>query len=474
MEEGKCFIGLEIGSSKIAAVAGLQENKKIKILGFSEKQISPADDIMKFGVIENGEVTSGIISEVLDEIVTNFEKSGFEFDIDSVNINITNLSIKSHQKGTNVVSSGGVNKISQGDVNRLVNDANNAFKPHPGHTVIHSLPKDFYVNDEKTNGTLAGKYGNQLKGDFTFITSKTESLENLMECVNHIPAKGAAKGFMKIDNIYLNTVADSYALLNNAIDDTEIRRDGVAIVNIGADFTQVSVFHNNSLRYQSVIPIAGNTINLDLMKAFNIKFEEAEILKKVAGGFPPVLYEESPVVVIEKMYGMQAQEIFLKNALTIVESRLKEIAVIVRAEIAKSGYKNQLLNGIILTGGTSNFSFIQSLFDHVSKDLNVRVSTYNKAIDFNNFDTLKNARYSTLLGLVVAPAFDFDKRIDNRILTPKSIQFKTSPPVAPIKVPTIEVDEEHEEKSGGIFAKLGEMFKKSAIDLNDDYNSRPK
>ncbi|MCD8539320.1 MAG: hypothetical protein LRY55_05835, partial [Leadbetterella sp.] len=67
MEEGKCFIGLEVGSSKIAAVVGLQQQKKIKVIGFSEQQVTPGDEVLKFGNVENAQVTSDFIHKVLED-----------------------------------------------------------------------------------------------------------------------------------------------------------------------------------------------------------------------------------------------------------------------------------------------------------------------------------------------------------------------------------------------------------------------
>jgi cell division protein FtsA len=467
MEEGKCFIGLEIGSSKIAAVAGFQENNTIKILSFSEKKISPSDEVLRFGVVENGSITSEYISAVLDDIVADFEKTDFDFDLDSVNINIINTSINSHTKNSRVVGSGGVNRIRQEDVDRLLDDTVNAFKVPAGEVALHCLPRDFYVNEEKTSGTLVGKFGNQLNGDFTFLTTKSENVSNLLECVNHVKAKGGAKGYLKAENIYLNAIADSCSLLNNSSEEPNPKKEGVAIVNIGAEFTEVSVFQNNSLRYHSISPMAGNNINEDLMKAFSISFEEAEMLKMVCGSIPTVVYEKSPVVVIEKKYGMTPTEIFLKNAVNVAEARLKEIAIMVRAELHKSGFKSHLLNGIVLTGGTSNFISIKEIFHHVSSELNVRSAVFNKSINFNGFGKLKNPKYSTLLGLVMAPAFDFDKRVGNRILTPSPIINKNPLPRE------LEVTNDlpnTEEKGGSIWDKIGDVFRKNNSDLNDNYN----
>jgi|GEM_PF-726315 len=465
MEEGKCFIGLEIGSSKIAAVVGLQQQKKIKVIGFSERQISPTDEVLRFGNVENAQITSEFIGEVLDDLAGDFERSDYEFQLNTVNINITNLSLNTHSKNTRVVTSGGMNRILQDDVNRLTDDANRSFKAPAGHTVLHSLPKDFYVGDEKASGTIVGKIGNMLSGDFNFITTKSDNLHYLLECVNQVPAKGTTSGFLNVENVILNTIADSCALLNNSSEEPETKRDGVAIVNIGAEMTQISVYHGNSLRYQSAIPIAGNSINHDLEKAFGITFQEAELLKKVCGSIPPSVTEESPVIVIERKFGMPAKEVYLKNAVTVAEWRLREIATLVSAELQRSGYKGHLLNGIVLTGGTSLYVNIAGIFAQVCKNVIVRPTLFNTAIDFNGFDKLRNPKYSTLLGLITAPAFPFDRRIDNRILTPRPI-VNMHPRPEKEAAPSAEPDK----ATGSIFSFMGGIFRKPTNDLNDEYN----
>ncbi len=463
MEEGKCFIGLEIGSSKIAAVVGLQQQRKIKVIGFSEKRVDPNDEVLKFGNIVNAQMTSEYIGAVLDELARQIaeQESDYEFELNTVNINISNLSLTTHSKHTKVVTSGGMNRIQQEDVNRLVDDANRSFKAPPGHTVIHSLPKDFYVGEDKALSTIVGKIGNTLSGDFSFITTKSDNLDHLLECVNQVPAKGSS-GYLDVENILLNTIADSCALLNNSSEEPETKRDGVAIVNIGAEMTEVSVYHSNSLRYQAVIPVAGNSINADLQKAFTLTFHDAELLKKVCGSIS--VTEESPIVIIEGKLGLPAKEVYLRNAMTVAELRLREIAALVSAELTRSGYKAHLLNGIILTGGTSLYGNISTLFAEVCKNVIVRPTLFNTAIDFTGFEHLRNPRYSTLLGLIVAPAFPFDRRADNRILTPRTVVNKHPQPKE------AKPDTEREEK-GSWFSGLGKsIFRKPTNDLNDGYN----
>lgn len=161
---------------------------------------------------------------------------------------------------------------------------------------------------------------------------------------------------------------------------------------------------------------------------------------------------------------MPAKEVYLKNAMIVAEMRLREIAALVSAELTRSGYKAHLRNGIILTGGTALYGNISGIFSEVCKGVILRPTLFNSAIDFTGFEHLRSPRYSTLLGLVTAPAFPFDRRVDNnRILTPRPIENMYPQPEKDTPAP-------EKEKKGGWLGGLGSIFGKPTNDLNDVYN----
>jgi cell division protein FtsA len=411
MEEENLVVGVDIGTSKISAAAGyLQKDGIIMLSGFVEKTVKPNDEVLKNGEIENAQRTIELIDEVLEELADNLT-----LNLEAVNINISNADIQGIYHKGKVTKSGENKQIQQADVDKLLDDVKLTFKPQPGRTILHCLPQDFFVNDIKAGEKIVGKFGVQIGGDFYFLTSKTESLENLYYTIKNVKAKtDAAKSSpIQIDNVILSSVADSLALLDNSIDD---KRNGVAIVNIGAELTEIGIYQKNSLRYFKAIPLAGNAITQDLCEAFNINFDDAEFLKKIAGNIPSNSVNETEVAVINRLEGLAPVEIILKNASLVVEWRLKEIAAIIKSELARSGYDNTLTNGIILTGGTSSMGVIKDIFADVCKVKSVRKAKINSRVNFNGFEFLNKPKYSTVLGLLLSSYIDFDTRLDNRIL----------------------------------------------------------
>lgn len=92
MEEDNLVVGLDIGTSKISAVAGsLQKDGSIKINGFVERSVVPKDEVLRNGEIENAHRTIEIIDEVLEELSDNLT-----INLESVNVNISNPEISGH------------------------------------------------------------------------------------------------------------------------------------------------------------------------------------------------------------------------------------------------------------------------------------------------------------------------------------------------------------------------------------------
>lgn len=411
MEEENYVVGLDIGASKVSAAVGeIQSDGSLKIVGFHEKSVFPEDEAIKNGEIENAKRTTELIDEVLQELSDNLD-----FNLESVNVNYANPDISGHSHKGKVTKSGDNKQIQQADVDKLINDVRVTFKAQPGRVVLHCMPQDFYVNDVKAGEKVVGKFGVQIGGDFYFLTSKNESLSNYYYTLKNVtPKSNAAKlPHIEVDNLLLSPVADAFSVLDHTIDD---KRNGVAIVNVGADLTEICIFHKNGLRYFKAIPIAGNHITQDLRDAFHINYEEAEVLKKICGNLPSASISENEVAVIERKNDLASIEVLLKNASLVVEWRLKEIAAIIKSEITRSGFDGLLTNGIILTGGTASMGIAKDVFVEVCKIKSVRRAKISSKIDLNGFEMLRRPKYSTLLGLLLASNQEFDSRMSNHIL----------------------------------------------------------
>jgi type IV pilus assembly protein PilM len=77
---------------------------------------------------------------------------------------------------------------------------------------------------------------------------------------------------------------DAFALQNAyEANRTEPSEETVALINLGASLTTINILEGNNTRFTRDIPVAGNDFTREIQKEFNLKFSEAEELKKSHG-----------------------------------------------------------------------------------------------------------------------------------------------------------------------------------------------
>ncbi len=77
---------------------------------------------------------------------------------------------------------------------------------------------------------------------------------------------------------------DAFALQNAyEINRLEPNEETVALINMGASLTTINILEGKNTRFTRDIPVAGNDFTREIQKEFNLKFSEAEELKKSHG-----------------------------------------------------------------------------------------------------------------------------------------------------------------------------------------------
>jgi type IV pilus assembly protein PilM len=112
----------------------------------------------------------------------------------------------------------------------------------------------------------------QRKLDVLLIASKVEVVDQHLSLL-----KSSGLTPMIID-------VDAFALQNAyEINRLESSEETVALVNMGASLTNINILEGSNTRFTRDIPVAGNELTEEIQKEFNLKFSEAEELKKSHG-----------------------------------------------------------------------------------------------------------------------------------------------------------------------------------------------
>lgn len=394
--DDKFVVGLDIGSTKVCAVAGrVVRNKKdqetLEILGVGETQLT--DGVAK-GSVVNVNNTVSAIKRAITEAANQSNA-----DIQLVNVSFSGSHVLSVKASGNITRSSSGDEVQIEDIDHLVSDMYRNRSSIPADKeIVHALPMDFMVDNETNVQQPVGRNGVKLGADFQLITAQSNATRNVRKCIT--------RNNLQQDTMMLSALASGLAVLTD-----EEKYAGVAIVDIGGGTTEMAIYYRNILRHVAVFPWAGNSLTTDIQAGCKILPDQAEQLKKRFGSANPAEYNLNEVVAVPGLSNRKPKDVLLKNVAVIMEDRLREIAALVQAEIIRSDYEGKLLGGLVLTGGTALVPGVEQIFGRVTGVEEVRVG-YPEHLEPNGrADLVGDPAYATAVGLVWAGY----KTIDNRI-----------------------------------------------------------
>lgn len=329
MADEPLIVGLDIGTTKVAAViAEYNEDGELEIVGLG----TTASGGLRRGVVINIEATLRSVAKAVEAAE---QMAGRE-----VTTVVTGIA-GGHIEGINsrgvVAVTGRGREITREDVDRVI-DAAKAVVIPMDREVIHVIPQEFIVDEQRGIKNPLDMIGVRLEAEVHIITGSVTSAQNLVKCVNRA-------GF-KVGHIVLQSLAAANAVLTQ--DEQDL---GVMVVDLGGGTTDVLVFRDGAPYYTSVLPVGGTQVTGDLSIMLKTPTEAAEQLKRDAGCcFLPHVEENEPVI-IPGVGGRPPMSIDRREICQIIQPRMAEILAMVRDTIAQKGYLRHLGAGVVLTGG---------------------------------------------------------------------------------------------------------------------------
>jgi cell division protein FtsA len=440
MNKTDIIVGLDIGTTKIAAIVGRRnEHGKIEILGYGNTESIG----VKRGVVSNIENTVHSISTAIELA----EKSS-GVDIKFVNVGIAGQHIKSLQHKGSIIRKDIEIEISQQDLDTLHQNMFN-LNMNPGEEIIDVIPQEYIVDGEEGIKQPIGMLGNTLEANFHIIIGQTAAAKNIYKCVR--------KAGLEVVDLLLEPIASADAVLSE-----EEKEAGVVLVDIGGGTTDIAIFQDGIIRHTSVIPFGGEILTEDIKEGCSIIRKHAEELKIKFGSALASENREDEVVAIPGLRGRQPKEISLKNLANIIQARMEEIIEHVYYEIKNSGYEKKLIAGIVLTGGGALLKHLSQLTEFMT-GMDTRIGYPNEHLAPGTPDEMASPKYATGIGLVIQGIERYlREKVKEGIKSPEitSQEIKTPDSKKPEKVKRAEPEEVVEKKprSDGFLKRIQDWF----------------
>ncbi|MCC6371661.1 MAG: cell division protein FtsA [Bacteroidia bacterium] len=370
-------VGLDIGTTKIAAIVGRKnEFGKVEILGVGKTESLGVNR----GVVVNIEQT---VSSIKTAVAIAADKANV--DIGEVIVGIAGQHIKSMQHRGMITRQSLDDEVSQRDIDNLIDNMHRLVMS-PGEEIIHVIPQEYIIDSESGIKNPIGHAGIRLEGNFHIITGQVSAVKNIFKCVDRA-------GLQTVD-LHLEPLASADAVLSD-----EEKEAGVVLVDIGGGTTDVAIFYDGIIRHTAVIPFGGNIITDDIKEGCGIIKAQAEQLKVKFGSALSQENQENEIISIPGLRGRPHKEISVKFLAQIIQARMEEILEFVLFEIKSSGFERKLAAGIVVTGGGSLLKHLPQLV-MLTTGLDCRIGTPNEHLAGND-DELKNPLYATGVGLVM-------------------------------------------------------------------------
>ncbi len=335
MAIGDIIVGIDIGTSRIAAVVGEVNNfNQIEIICSSSYKCS---GIKKTKIINEEEVSNSLV-KVLDKIE---DESGLRVNSAYVTIpgKYTTIVQNSITKEARDKYSG----ISLRDVQTAIMQVKDIDIPE-GKVSIDIVPDKFILDTGKTTEDPVGS----LSSSFTL---KAQIILADKEYVRQISSIFKKAG-IDVDGLVPTTLAQRNLILDN----NELH-DNVMILDMGAGNTDIGVFEGSSYLYTNTIPLGGNSITNDIALVLNISEEEADKLKKQYGLALKSFIDNDNDILLNTFKGENRNKTIKSSELIeIIEARIEEIFSLVNKDITNQGIKTRI-NNVVLTGqGITNIN----------------------------------------------------------------------------------------------------------------------
>ena len=326
MAIGDIIVGIDIGTSRIAAVVGEVNNfNQIEIICSSSYKCT---GIKKTKIINEEEVSNSLV-KVLDKIE---DESGLRVNSAYVTIpgKYTTIVQNSITKEARDKYSG----ISLRDVQTAIMQVK----------AIDIVPDKFILDTGKTTEDPVGS----LSSSFTL---KAQIILADKEYVRQISSIFKKAG-IDVDGLVPTTLAQRNLILDN----NELH-DNVMILDMGAGNTDIGVFEGSSYLYTNTIPLGGNSITNDIALVLNISEEEADKLKKQYGLALKSFIDNDNDILLNTFKGENRNKTIKSSELIeIIEARIEEIFSLVNKDITNQGIKTRI-NNVVLTGqGITNIN----------------------------------------------------------------------------------------------------------------------
>lgn len=376
---------VDLGSSKIAVSVAEINGSDVQIVYYRE---TPSEGVRN-SVVFNPAKTSECVRQSLLQA-----ESELGIKILQVVVGLPRYHVEQESACASMERSDKESSITEEEINFLKTEASETYpmRDKEREQIYGIIAQSFSTDDffQAGENDIVGMVSETLEGNFKVFLGKKRACANIDKVMNSVGKAIAGKYFIP-------------EMTAKAVLTAEERENGVALIEIGAGVTSVTIYRNNILCHYSSIPFGGKTVTGDIRIECGTSDRLAENIKLAYGVCMPdrLVSLRDKIIQIENSEDGSCKQMSVKYLSEIITCRMEEIIKACLYIIQESGYADNLGSGIVLTGGGAMLPNL-SIFTKELSGYNVRIGFPLHKFSYTGCSEVCDTTAAASIGMILA------------------------------------------------------------------------
>ncbi len=377
LQDQPLIAALDIGSSKVSALIVTRDaDGRLRVLGTGQRESRGVKrgyvtdmEASEVAVREAVEIAERISGVTIDDVWASFGAGALVSDIANVEVEL------------------GGHQVEQSDIDELLNVGKSAID-RGGQMVLHAHPALYTLDGVEGVKQPIGLHADKLGVDIHVVAADPAPLRNIDYVIR--------SAHLGVNRIIASPVAAALACLTE-----EERELGVALVEMGAEVTNVSLHVGGMLVGLRSIPLGAKDITDDIACAFGVQRRDAERLKCFYGSAmtsPRDNHEMIDAAPIGAEDNAEPTRITRAQLMTVIRQQVEDLTSRIDAALKSLGFTGPVGRQVVLTGGGAE---LKNIADYMQGVLGRAVRVGRPRTITGLPEAHSGPAFSTLVGLVV-------------------------------------------------------------------------
>lgn len=390
MEE-RYISSVDLGTSKLAVCVARIQDQNVEVIYYKE---SPS-----LGIRYSYVLIPGKVKEEVRKAISEAQQA-LRIKIQQVIVGLPRWYVRQETASASMTRPEPDDLIQESEIKALKSMALESYplEDSTKEVIYGAVAQSFSTEDSinEPENDIVGMAAETLEGNFKVFIGNRRYSSNIDSVFNDLGIAIAKKYFTP-------------GITAKAVLKSEQMENGVALIDIGAGVSSVTIFKDKIMRFYAAIPFGGNSVTNDIKSECNFSFELAENIKKAYGACMPnklsSLGEKSIQIVDED--GNTTAQVSVKYISEIITARMKEIIEALLFRIQESGFASEedLRAGVVVTGGGAELVNCANYIKELS-GYTVKVGRPRKLFSCEGCPEASETSAATSMGMILSARND--------------------------------------------------------------------